>query len=79
MAQKEQVTKDQSTKKADNLMSFPFPLYLNQDVFESEDGKKIPYFNFKVDINGEFFTLSLKSDDKKLFKYVLKNELGIEL
>ena len=70
MAEKEK-NKDQIT--------LPFPLTLNQDVFVSEDGKKIAYFNFKLDVAGEVFTLNIKSDDKKLFKHVIKNELGIEL
>jgi len=71
MAENQRPTKDQ--------IPLNFPLTLNRDVFETEDGRKVGYFNFKLDVDGEVFTLNLKADDKKLFKYLMKDVLDVEL
>jgi len=44
---------------------------ITKDSFKNEDGKEIEFTSFKIELDGETFSLYPKKDDKKLINYIL--------
>ena len=40
--------------------------------FTNDDGEKIPYTAFEIELEGQKFNLVPRSDDKKLLNYLLR-------
>ena len=47
------------------------PCNIVKDSFKTEDGREIEFTAFRIELNGETFSLFPKKDDKKLLNYLL--------
>ena len=48
---------------------------VTKETFTNDKGEKVPYVSVRIDVADKTFSLYPKSDDKKLFNYLIEAEL----
>ena len=50
---------------------------ITKETFKNDKGENISYVSIRIDVADKTFSLVPKSDDKKLFNYLIEAELEV--
>ncbi len=64
---------NQASKKKE-APSIKVQLTITKKTFEADDGRKVNYFDHKIEVADQEFSLQPKDNDKKLLNYLLNQE-----
>lgn len=66
------MAKSENRKKV--VPSINTNLKISKKTFETDDGTELTYYDYRINIGEQEFTLKAKDEDKKLLNYLLNQE-----